>query len=203
MSIYTFIISSIIIILLPGTGVVYTVSTGLAKGKRAGVIAAFGCTAGIVPHLFVSVLLSSFILKYGNHIFSVIKVIGALYLIYLGIGMIISKTQLNFENEKTDDKEINIIRHGVLINILNPKLTLFFFSFLPQYVSESSCNYTLYCLLYGLLFMLITFVAFAAYGAFAGAMSKFAIRTPKVLDKIQKLFGIVFIIFAIKLALNS
>jgi len=203
MNLYTFILSSIIIILIPGTGVIYTVSTGLAKGKKASVIAALGCTAGIVPHLCVSILLSSLILEFGNHIFPVMKAIGTLYLIYLGLGMVLDKTQVNFEKGESDDSVLATIRHGVLINLLNPKLTLFFFSFLPQYVSKYDSNYILYSLLYGLMFMLLTLIVFVSYGVFAGTMREFVIRSPKILNGVQKVFGAMFIIFAIKLALSS
>ncbi|MEA4968246.1 MAG: LysE family translocator [Candidatus Metalachnospira sp.] len=203
MNIYTFITSSIIIILIPGTGVIYTVATGLTKGKKSGVIAAVGCTVGIVPHLCVSILLSSLILKFGDYIFSIMKVIGALYLIYLGFNMLLNKAVLDFEKTESNDKAIDTIRQGVLINLLNPKLTLFFFSFLPQYVSENSNNYILDSIMYGLIFMSLTFIVFVAYGVFAGKMRTLVYKSPKVLRGMQWTFGIIFILFAIQLAVST
>jgi len=203
MNLHAFILSSIIVILIPGTGVIYTVSVGLAKGKGESVIAALGCTAGILPHLCVSTLLSSLILRYGNQLFPILKVAGTIYLIWLGLRMILSRTQFDFENQKNDESKTSIIRHGVLINLLNPKLSIFFFSFLPQYISENSGNYILDSLFYGFVFMVLTFIVFVLYGVFAGTMREFVKGYPKVLNRIQKAFGIIFIIFAIELASSS
>ncbi|MDD3413870.1 MAG: LysE family translocator [Lachnospiraceae bacterium] len=203
MNTYTFFISSLIIILIPGTGVIYTISTGFSKGKKASIYAALGCTIGIVPHLCASIILSSLLMKNYPKAFLMIKIIGAFYLLYLGLGMLFSKSGLNFDNAQTEDDFTGIVRRGILINLLNPKLTLFFFSFLPQYVSSYSQNYTMECLLYGFAFMLLTFAVFIGYGILAGATKKFMINSPKSINLIQKIFGIIFIIFAVQLAFSS
>ena len=203
MNTYTFLITSLIIILIPGTGVIYTISTGFSKGKKASMFAALGCTAGIVPHLCASIILSSLLMKNSPKAFLIIKIIGAFYLLYLGLGMLFSKSGLNFDNARTEDKFIGIVPRGILINLLNPKLTLFFFSFLPQYVSSNSQNYTIECIMYGFAFMLLTFAVFIGYGMLAGTTKKFMINSPKCINLIQKLFGILFIIFAIQLAFSS
>lgn len=202
MNTITFLITSLIIILIPGTGVLYTISTGILKGRKASMFAAFGCTTGIVPHLCASILLSSFLVKMSPEIFLIIKMIGALYLLYLGFGILFSGNGLEFGNAQTQDKPATIIRRGILINLLNPKLTLFFFSFLPQYVSSKSQSYIIECLLYGFVFMILTFVVFVGYGMLAG-IAKIIINTPKLMNLIQKLFGIIFIVFAIQLGLSS
>ena len=94
MNTYAFIITSLIIILIPGTGVIYTISTGLIKGKKASIIAALGCTAGILPHLFVTIALSSWLMKMSERAFFLLKCAGVLYLLYLGISMIVSKKKI-------------------------------------------------------------------------------------------------------------
>jgi len=203
MSVWSFFVTSLIIILIPGTGVVYTISTGLTKGEKASVLAAISCTAGIIPHLCVSIAFSSLIIRMSDRVFWAIKLAGALYLLYLGAGMLFSKTKLELTNTKPNDNVASTIRHGVLINLLNPKLTLFFFSFLPQYISAESKNYIGEALCYSLLFMLLTFIVFVVYGILAGSISSFIINSPKRLMRIQKLFGITFIAFAIQLGISS
>ncbi|OPJ63781.1 LysE family translocator [Clostridium oryzae] len=203
MNIFSFLITSFIIILIPGTGVTYTISTGITKGKRASIFAALGCTLGIIPHLCVSIALSSFIMKMNSESFLILKLIGALYLLYLSIGMIRSKTSFELTNGDSEEKVSKIIRSGILINLLNPKLTLFFFSFLPQYAKSTSGNYMTECLFYGFAFMFLTLLVFIGYGLLAGITNKFFINSPKRISSIQKIFGIIFIVFAIQLAFSS
>lgn len=203
MNTVSFLITSFIIILIPGTGVIYTISTGITKGKKSSLFAALGCTMGIIPHLCVSIALSSFIMKMSNNAFFILKLIGAMYLLYIGIGMIISKASFEVANSKSEEKISTIIRSGILINLLNPKLTLFFFSFLPQYVKSTRDNYMVECLFYGFAFMILTLLVFIGYGLLAGTTNKFFINSPKRISILQKIFGIIFIIFAIQLALSS
>ena len=106
MNIVSFFISSLIIILIPGTGVIYTISTGITKGKKASVIAALGCTAGIMPHLCLSISLSSLILQMNSWAFNIVKIAGALYLLYLGIGMIVSKSKTKVRKFKGGNKSL-------------------------------------------------------------------------------------------------
>ncbi|WP_297430255.1 LysE family translocator [Clostridium sp.] len=202
MNTVSFLITSFIIILIPGTGVTYTISTGITKGKKSSIFAALGCTMGIIPHLCISIALSSFIMKMNNNAFFILKLIGAIYLLYIGIGMIISKTSFEAANSKSEEKVSTIIRSGILINLLNPKLTLFFFSFLPQYAKSTRDNYITECLFYGSAFMILTLLVFMGYGLLAGLTNKFFINSPKRISILQKIFGIVFIIFAIQLALS-
>jgi threonine/homoserine/homoserine lactone efflux protein len=202
MNTLNFFITSIIIILIPGTGVLYTVSTGITKGKRASIFAALGCTFGIIPHLCLSIALSSFLINMNSNTFFLLKLIGAIYLLYLGIGMLRSK--LSFElTDNNAQTTVSDIRNGILINLLNPKLTLFFFSFLPQYAILSNENYITECLFYGIAFMLLTLLVFTGYGLLAGVTNQFFINSPKRLSIIQKVFAIVFITFAIQLAFSS
>lgn len=203
MNTVSFLITSFIIILIPGTGVIYTISTGITKGKKSSIFAALGCTMGIIPHLCVSISLSSFIMKMSNNAFFILKLIGAIYLLYIGIGMIVSKTSFEVANCKSEEKVSTIIRSGILINLLNPKLTLFFFSFLPQYVKSTRDNYMVECLFYGFAFMILTLLVFIVYGLLAGITNNFFMNSPKRISMLQKIFGIIFVIFSIQLALSS
>lgn len=203
MNIYTFILTSFIIIIIPGTGVIYTISVGLMKGNKAGMIAALGCTAGILPHLFVSIALSSWLQHMSEQAFFVLKSAGAFYLFYLGIGMILSKTKLDFSKTIAIERSSAIIIKAVLINVLNPKLTLFFFSFLPQYVNSGSQNYVKESIGLGIVFMAVTFLVFALYGFLAGYMKALLHDSPKRIKRIQQVFGLIFIAFAVNLIGSS
>lgn len=203
MNTYTFLISSFIIILMPGTGVLYTISVGIAKGKKGGMLAAAGCTAGIVPHLCISIVLSALFLNINANVFMVVKVLGALYLLYLGVGMIVSNNKLEFEKEQSENHFTAIICRGILLNLLNPKLTVFFFSFLPQYVSLNSENYVIKSLLYGLLFMIVTLIVFCGYGVLAEMAKKLLVGCPRRMHLLQVCFGIIFIIFAVQLVVTT
>lgn len=202
MNTITFILSSLIIILLPGTGVLYTIATALSHGKKAGLLAALACTAGIIPHLCLSISLSSCLLNMGSSIFYVIRIMGVCYLFYLGISMIISQCKkkapdsaMHTEAFQTD----HILLKGILINLLNPKLTLFFFSFLPQYVSSDRSHYVLNSLIAGLAFMVITLLVFAGYGLLASYARRFLTRSRRLSGNLQIGCGVLFLFFAIRL----
>lgn len=199
MNIYTFIMASFIIIIIPGTGVIYTISVGLTKGNKAGVIAALGCTAGIIPHLVVSIMLSSFLRQMNEQVFFILKSAGAFYLFYLGIGMFSAKTKMDFSKTITSEKSSAIIIKAILINVLNPKLTLFFFSFLPQYVKAGSQYYIRESIILGIVFMAVTFIVFGAYGFLAGFIKTVFRNSSDRLVRVQRLFGLIFIAFALNL----
>ena len=203
MNILSFFISSLIIVLIPGTGVIYTISTGLTKGKKASIFASIGCTAGIIPHLCLSIALSSLILQMGSQAFNIVKIAGALYLLYLGIGMMASRSKLKFEGSPDKLNTLSIVQQGLLINLLNPKLTIFFFSFLPQYISVSKKNYYSQCLILGLAFMVLTLIVFIGYGILASSAKTFIEKSPRATSILQKCFGLIFIVFAFQLGFSS
>lgn len=203
MSFGAFLITSFIIILMPGTGVVYTISTGIMNGRHKSIVAAFGCTLGIVPHLCVSIALTSMLMQMNNTVFTIMRYAGATYLIYMGVGMILSKDSIQFEEETGTEGALSIIRRGILINLLNPKLTLFFFSFLPQYVRGTEGRFVIQSAVLGIAFMIMTFVVFAIYGLLAGTARGWLSKSEKGISALQKLFGTVFVGFALKLALEN
>ena len=203
MSFGAFLITSFIIILMPGTGVVYTISTGIMNGRHKSIIAALGCTLGIVPHLCVSIALTSMLMQMNSTVFAIMRYAGAAYLIYMGVGMIRSKDSIRFEAETGTEGALSIIRRGILINLLNPKLTLFFFSFLPQYVRGTEGQFVIQSTVLGIAFMIMTFVVFAIYGLLAGTARGWLSGSEKRISVLQKIFGTVFIGFALKLALEN
>ena len=202
MNILSFFISSLIIVLMPGTGVIYTISTGITKGKQASIFAAVGCTLGIVPHLCLSIVLSSLVMQMSNSVFNIVKIAGTLYLLYLGSKMIIAKSNLSFEDSQENIKVFEIMHQAILINLLNPKLTIFFFFFLPQYISTNNKNYFVQSLMLSFIFMLLTLIVFIGYGTLAGSTKKFIEKSPRAINMLQKCFGLIFIVFAIQLGFS-
>ena len=125
---YEFLFTSLIVVLLPGAGVIYTVSTGLFKGWRASIAAAFGCTAGIVPHLLVSSLGLSTLLHTSTLAFQVTRLMGAVYLFFLAWTMWRETGSLQFSAEQVKNrKHVSLVWKAILVNLLNPKLSVFFF----------------------------------------------------------------------------
>jgi len=198
-----FLLTSLVVVLVPGTGVIYTVSTGLALRWRSAIAAAFGCTMGIIPHLTASILGLSAILHMGARAFQVIKYAGALYLLYLAWTMWRETGALNFDRPDGVNTTFQIVLKGILINILNPKLTLFFFAFLPQFVSPDSVNLTNQMLGLSAIFMGMTLVIFVLYGILASGVSAYFSRSPKAIKWMQRSFAVIFAALAVDLALSK
>jgi threonine/homoserine/homoserine lactone efflux protein len=198
-----FLITSLVVVLIPGTGVIYTVSTGLALKWRASIAAAFGCTLGIVPHLTASILGLSAILQMSTPAFMIIKYAGALYLLYLAWTMWRETGSLNFDRPNVENKSFSIILKGILINILNPKLALFFFAFLPQFISPDTIKPASQMLGLSVVFMGMTFMIFVIYGFLASGISAYFIKSPKAVMWMQRSFAVIFALLAVELVLRN
>ena len=198
-----FLLTSLVVVLVPGTGVIYTVSTGLVQRWRASIAAAVGCTAGILPHLAASILGLSAILHLSATAFQGIKLIGALYLLYLAWGMWRDTGSLNFDQSSPKKNGFQIALKGILINILNPKLTIFFFAFLPLFISPDTTSPTKQMMGLSAIFMSMTLVIFILYGVLASGISKYLINSPKAIKRMQRFFAVIFAGLAVKLALSE
>lgn len=198
-----FFLTSLVVVLIPGTGVIYTVSTGLTLRWRASLAAAIGCTLGIVPHLLASILGLSLILHMSAQVFHVLKIVGTLYLLYLAWGMWRDTGSLTFDRtaQQTNGRQIAI--KGILINILNPKLTLFFFAFLPLSVSPDAASPTQQMIVLSAVFMAMTFVVFALYGILASGVSTKLMNSPTAIRRVQRSFALAFAILAARLAVSQ
>lgn len=162
-----FLVTSLIVVLMPGTGVIYTVSTGLTKGARASIFSAIGCTAGIVPHLMASVFGLAAILHASAMAFQMFKVCGVLYLAYLAWVMWKESGSIEFHSSQSEIGFGKIVTHAFLINILNPKLSIFFLAFLPQFLPTDTGSPVVHMLILSGIFMLMTFIVFVGYGLLA------------------------------------
>jgi threonine/homoserine/homoserine lactone efflux protein len=198
-----FLLTSLVVVLIPGTGVIYTLSTGLALRGKASLAAAFGCTLGILPHLTASILGLSAILHLSTKAFQIIKWVGALYLLYLAWGMWQETGVLQLEPLEQRKGLLQIILKGILINILNPKLTLFFFAFLPQFIHPEGGSPTRQMLGMSAVFMGMTLVIFMMYGLFASRVREYLINSPRGLNWVQRSFAVIFAVLAVKLALSK
>ena len=198
-----FLLTSLVVVLVPGTGVIYTVSTGLFMGWRASIAAAVGCTAGIVPHLLASILGLSAILHVSAIAFQTVKFAGAAYLLYLAWNMWHETGALSFNAPGKQTGMRQIIIRGFLINILNPKLSIFFLAFLPLFVSLNASSPLQQMFFLSAVFMAMTLVIFILYGAFAHGVRKYVVHSPKVVAWLQRSFAVVFGMLGLKLAMTD
>ena len=198
-----FLITSMIVVLIPGTGVLYTVATGLFTGKRASVFAALGCTFGILPSLLASIMGLGIIIHTSALVFQIVKYIGVAYLMYLAWSMLKTSGPLTLDETQNKESLLKVAFKGFLINILNPKLTIFFLAFLPQFIPSQTLQPTSHMLVHGGIFMVMTFLVFIIYGLLATSVRNYIIHSEKVSSLIQRIFAGSFAALGIKLALTN
>ncbi len=195
-----FLLTSIIVVATPGTGVLYTMAAGPARGFRASVVAAVGCTLGIVPHMVAALTGLAALLHTSALAFQTLKYLGVAYLLYMAWATWREKGALAVDEEAAPRPASKVIVSGILINILNPKLTIFFFAFLPQFVTAGEANASLRMLELSAVFMALTFVVFAVYGVFAAAVRDQIVSRPKVIAWMRRIFAGSFVALGARLA---
>lgn len=195
-----FLVTSLIVVASPGTGVLYTMAAGLTRGARASLVAAFGCTLGTLPHIAAAITGLAALLHTSAVAFQTLKYAGVAYLLYMAWNTVRDKGALSVEAGAEPKSARQVITSGVLVNILNPKLSIFFVAFLPQFVSSGEPHYLLRMLELSGVFMLITFVVFVAYGVFAAVIRDRVISRPAVLTWMRRTFAGAFVALGAKLA---
>jgi threonine/homoserine/homoserine lactone efflux protein len=198
-----FLLTTLIIVATPGTGVLYTLAAGISRGARASIIAAIGCTLGIVPHMVAAITGLAALLHTSALAFQVLKYAGVAYLLYMAWRTLRDKSVLTVEDAADAPSATKVIISGVLINVLNPKLTIFFFAFLPQFVSTNEPSAFLRMLGLSAVFMLVTLVVFVVYGVFAASVRNHVISRPRVVIWMRRFFGGAFIALGARLAFTS
>jgi threonine/homoserine/homoserine lactone efflux protein len=198
-----FLITSLVVVLIPGTGVIYTVSTGLFQGWRASIAAACGCTAGIIPHLLASSLGLAAILHMSAIAFQLLKFAGVGYLLYLAWSMWRETGALSFDAPTRGRGAGSIALRGFLINILNPKLSIFFLAFLPQFVPAGTADPLLQVGWLSAIFMVMTLIIFILYGFCAHGVRSYVVNSPILIKRLQRSFALVFAALGCKLALSD
>ncbi|GAA3049886.1 LysE family translocator [Streptomyces glomeratus] len=199
-----FLITSFVIVVSPGTGALYTIATGLSRGFRKSVVAAFGCTLGIVPHLAAAIAGLAAILHTSAVAFQTFKYLGVAYLLYMAWNTLREQGTLKVEDRhEGNTSAARITGTAILINFLNPKLSIFFLAFLPQFVPVDAKNSLPPMLELSTVFMVMTFVVFVLYGGFAAAVRDHVISRPKVLAWMRRTFAAAFVGIGLQLAMTS
>ncbi|MFF7973327.1 LysE family transporter [Streptomyces sp. NPDC007905] len=198
-----FLVTTLVVVVTPGTGVVHTLAATLSHGRRAGTVAAFACTLGIVPHVLATVTGLAALLNASAAAFQAVKYAGVAYLLYMAWATLRGKEGITVEQDGAPATAPQAIVRGVLINLLNPKLTIFFFAFLPQFVSPDGPHALLRMLGLSGVFMLLTFVVFALYGVLAASVRDHVISRPKVMAWLRRSFAGSFLALGAKLACTA
>jgi threonine/homoserine/homoserine lactone efflux protein len=195
-----FLVTSFIVIISPGTGVLYTLAAGLSRGARASIVAAFGCTIGIVPHMAAAIMGLAALLHASALAFEILKYLGVAYLLYMAWSTLGERGALRVEKEEGARSDIQVTVTAILINILNPKLSIFFLAFLPQFVSAGESHPLSRMLALSGIFMLMTFVVFVGYGLFAASVRDQVISRPRVMTWMRRTFAAALVALGAKLA---
>ncbi len=195
-----FLVTTLIIVATPGTGVIYTLAASLSRGARASLVAAVGCTLGIVPHMIAAITGLAALLHTSALAFQTLKYLGVAYLLYMAWNTLREQGALRVETDVDPRSTHQVIVSAILINILNPKLSIFFLAFLPQFVSANDPDTLSRMLGLSAVFMLLTLVVFVGYGMFAAAIRSHVISRPRVLTWMRRCFGGAFVALAGRLA---
>jgi threonine/homoserine/homoserine lactone efflux protein len=196
-----FFITTLIVVASPGTGALYTIAAGLSRGARASVIAAFGCALGCLPHMAAAITGLAALLHTSALAFEILKYAGVAYLLWMAFQTLKETGTLKVDTEAAPRSALQVIVQAVLINLLNPKLTIFFFAFLPQFVPANSPNSLPLMLELSEIFTLATFLIFSLYGLLAAQMREHVISRPAVMAWMRRTFALAFVALGAKLAL--
>ena len=198
-----FLLTTLIIVATPGTGVVYTLAAGLSRGSRASILAAFACMLGIVPHMAAAMTGLAALLHTSAVAFQTLKYLGVAYLLYMAWATLKERGALHVDGDAAPRSARNVIVSRILINILNPKLTIFFFAFLPQFVDAGEPYAFARMLQLSAVFMLVTFVVFCAYGIFAVLVRTHVVSRPRVMTWMRRVFAGSFVALGARLAVTN
>ena len=198
-----FLTVSLLIVASPGTGAAVTIATGLSRGARTALVAALGCTLGIVPHMLAAVTGLAALLHASSLAFEVVKFAGVAYLLYIAWMTWREQGALKIEADGVARSDWEVVRHAVLVNLLNPKLSMFFLAFLPQFIAKDEATPTLAMLQLSSIFMAMTFAVFALYGAFAARMREHVLGSPAAMAWLRRSFAATFVALGAKLALTQ
>ncbi|GAB2751935.1 LysE family translocator [Streptomyces bullii] len=195
-----FLLTTLVVVATPGTGVVYTLAAGLSRGRRASVVAAAGCTLGIVPHVLATVTGVAALLHTSATAFRVLTYAGVAYLLYMAWATLRDREAIAVDQDAAPRSAGRVIVRGILINLLNPKLTIFFFAFLPQFVGPDEPHSVPRMLALSGVFMAVTFLVFAAYGVLAASVRRHVTSRPRVVTWLRRVFAGSFVALGARLA---
>ena len=199
-----FLVTTLIVVASPGTGALFTIAAGLGRGRRASVVAAFGCTLGILPHMAAAIMGVAALLYASSVAFQTLKFLGVAYLLLMAWNAWRERGPLKLETGASRPRSsAQVVVSAILVNLLNPKLSIFFFAFLPQFVGAGDPHRVARMLELSAVFMAATFVVFVGYGLFAAAVRTHVIYRPKVLTWMRRTFAGAFVALGAKLAFTT
>jgi threonine/homoserine/homoserine lactone efflux protein len=196
-------ITTFIVVASPGTGAVYTIATGLGRGGKASVVAAFACTLGIIPHLIAAMMGLAALLHTSALLYDTVKYAGVAYLLWMAWQTLHEKGAMRIDGDASPRTVVRVMVDGIALNLLNPKLSIFFVAFLPQFTDKAAASPLLEMLALSAVFMAMTFVVFAIYGLFAAAMRDHVVGRPKVMLWLRRSFAAAFGALAVRLAFTD
>jgi threonine/homoserine/homoserine lactone efflux protein len=200
-SLTLFVVASWLLIITPGPDSLYVLTRGIAHGKQAGLVSALGVTVGIVVHTLAAAFGLAVVLQTSAIAFLVVKYVGALYLLYLGVKTLSDRSSLNLVSERKPRDLRVLFGQGVLSNVTNPKIALFFLAFLPQFVRPENGHAALQMLVLGLIFAFFGVIYLSGLGYGAGHIGAAIARHPRLLTPVRWATGTVFIGLGLRLAL--
>ncbi len=198
-----FLLTSLIIVASPGTGAIYTIAAGLARGGKASVVAAVACTLGIVPHLIAAMMGLAALLHASAVAYEIVTYAGVAYLLWMAWQTLKEQGALKVETKADPRSFWRVMVDGIAVNVLNPKLSIFFVAFLPQFIAADEASPLARMLELSGVFMAMTFVVFALYGLFAAAMREHVVTRPGVMTWLRRSFAAAFVALGAKLALTE
>jgi len=195
-----FIVASLVLIITPGQDMVLVMSRSIAQGAGAGVVTAAGVSLGLVGHTLLATLGLGAVLRTSEWLFVALKLAGAAYLIWLGIGLLRSGGGPLDMQIASRRSLVRLFFDGALSNVSNPKIAIFYFAFLPQFVAPGATHPALSVFVLGLLFAALTFLVKGPVGFFAGLLSGWLRARPGALAGLYRCSGAVLIALGLKLA---
>ena len=195
-----FLIASALLAIAPGPDIVYVLTRAITQGKRAGFAAALGFATGVIFHTALAALGIAALIRSSEFAFTLVRYAGAGYLIYLGIRMLASRSAFRLGQDNSTLALWTVYKQSVIGNVLNPKVTLFFLSFLPQFINMNAGRIELQMVLLGVLFMLQTVIIFGAIAVFSGAIGDRLRANPAIANRLNLFAGVIFVALGIRVA---
>lgn len=203
-NLYMFIITSFLLCIAPGPDNIYVLTQGMTKSKKAAIITTLGLCTGLIIHTSAAAFGISMIFKTSQIAFDIVKYLGVIYLLYIAYQVYKHRNEpLNLDT-KASKKDLKALYFkGFLMNILNPKVSIFFLAFLPQFVSVQNGNVPLQMIILGLIFMGLTIILFSLIGIAGNLLSEKLLNNPKIVKYMNILTSFVLVSLGLKLALSQ
>lgn len=198
-----FIGASVLLIIIPGPDLIFTIAQGMTNGRKAAIITAMGLSLGNIVHTLAAAIGLSLIIKTSVVAFTIFKILGAMYLFYLAFQAIKHRKEKIDMNSYQNSDTSGLFLRGLLMNILNPKVAIFYLTFLPQFVNYNREDVPLQMCILGLIFILLTAIIFSLLGYFSGVLREKLLKNPRFNEHMNVTAAITFIILGVKLIVTK